>query len=85
MGHELSCREFVEFLADYLSGELSPVQLAAVNAHLAQCPSCASYMTTYLEVMKLGRAALRCDDAPVPADVPEDLVRAILAAREEGW
>lgn len=82
MERRITCREFVDFLADYLSGELPPGQLAAFNDHLARCPSCASYDRTYLQAMQLGKAVLRCDDEPVPADVPEDLIQTILAARK---
>jgi len=81
MGLKLTCREFVEFLGDYLSGELSPDQVMAFDAHLARCPSCVNYANTYRETTRLAKAALRCDEEPVPADVPEELVRAILAAR----
>jgi anti-sigma factor RsiW len=77
---ELTCREFVEFLGDYLSGELSPERLMVFNHHLSRCPSCVNYTNTYMETTRFGKTALRCDDGPVPADVPEELVRAILAA-----
>lgn len=79
---QLSCREFVEFLADYLSGELPAEQIVAFEAHMAQCPSCVIYAKTYQETMRLGKAALRCNDEPVPAEVPDELIQAILAARK---
>ena len=80
MEPRLSCRDFVEFLADYLSGELPREQLRAFHVHMAQCPSCVSYAKTYLEAVRLGKLALREDD-PVPSAVPQDLIRAILAVR----
>ncbi len=79
MNPRVSCRELVEFLDDYLSGTLPPERREVFNSHLAGCPSCVSYMKTYRETQALARAASR-DDA-LPADVPEDLVRAILASR----
>jgi anti-sigma factor RsiW len=79
MAHVLSCREFVEFLDDYLAGALPPEQRAAFDAHLAQCPSCVAYMNSYRAAVRLGRAALEA--ATLPPDVPEQLVRAILEAR----
>jgi anti-sigma factor RsiW len=81
MGTKLSCREFVAFLGEYLSGGLAPEQLAVFNAHLACCPSCVNYTNTYRQAVRLGRAALGCDDGPVPTDVPDQLVQAVLAAR----
>jgi len=80
---KLSCKQFVEFLEDYLSRRLPQEQVARFNAHLASCPSCAAYTKTYQQAVRLGRAALLCPEADVPKEAPEDLVRAILAAREE--
>jgi anti-sigma factor RsiW len=79
----LTCRELVEFLADYLSGELPAPQRAAFNGHLAECPPCVAYMKSYDTVARLGRLAA-AEDAPVPPDVPEALVQAILSARRDG-
>lgn len=78
---DVTCRQFVEFLADYLAGELPPVQRDEFNAHLAACPSCVSYMKTYQETIRAGRAALAATDEPLPEGIPEELVQAILAAR----
>lgn len=79
----MTCQEFVGFLMAHLDGELSPAQLEAFHGHLGDCPPCITYLETYKESVALGRRVL-CDDseAPVPEDVPEGLVSAILAARE---
>jgi anti-sigma factor RsiW len=77
----VTCRDFVAFLADYLAGELAAEQRAAFDFHLSHCPSCVAYMKTYQDTRELARAALEGPDDPVPPDVPEDLVLAILAAR----
>lgn len=84
MIRNVTCKEFVEFLADYLAKELSPAQQDEFDAHLSVCPSCVSYMKTYEESIRLGKAALRASDEPLPPDVPEELVRAILAGRSKG-
>lgn len=78
----LTCRDFVEFLDDYLSGALAPDRLVPFNAHLSQCPSCVSYLKTYRATIDLGRAALSRSEEPVPKEVPEELVRAILETRK---
>jgi anti-sigma factor RsiW len=80
----VTCRTFVEFLMDYLSGELDLTQRDAFDRHLADCVACVAYMRTYGETIVLGKAAFRDPEAPVPADVPEDLVKAVLAARRSG-
>lgn len=78
----LSCREFVEFLMDYLDGELGEGERRVFEAHVGDCPPCGTYLETYRETVRLGRTV--CSDAadPVPEDVPEELVHAILAARD---
>lgn len=83
MSHLVTCREFVDFLDDYLSGSLSEEERAAFNGHLAVCPSCVAYMKTYQASVQLGKAVLTRSEEPVPEEVPEELVRAILAARKQ--
>ena len=39
------------------------------------------YLKSYEETMRLGKAVFADPDAPVPANVPEELVQAILASR----
>jgi anti-sigma factor RsiW len=77
----LRCREVVDFLADYLARALPPARQALFEAHLARCARCPEYLRTYADTIKLGKAAFDDLDAPVPDAVPEELVRAILAAR----
>ena len=76
----LSCRELIDFLAAYLDGELAPEARADFDRHLSLCPSCVDYLASYRETVRLGKRA--CEpDAELPADVPPELVDAILAAR----
>jgi anti-sigma factor RsiW len=78
----VTCRELVEFLDDYLAGVLPEAKRDEFNFHLSSCPPCVSYMQSYVEAARLGKAALAATDEPA-ADVPEDLVQAILAARKK--
>jgi anti-sigma factor RsiW len=82
MSELITCRELVDFLADYLASELDDEERASVNAHLAACPSCVLYLKSYQEAVRLSRAAFAPDEA-APADVPEDLIRAVLDARKK--
>lgn len=77
----MTCREFADFMADYLSGELPAPTRSAFDHHLSLCVNCRRYLTGYEESVKLGKAAFTDDSAPLPDDVPEELVRSILAAR----
>ena len=76
----MTCRDFADFLMDYLLGELSPESRAEFAYHLSLCINCRKYLTSYEETVKLGKRAFDDDTAPLPTDVPEELVKAILAA-----
>jgi anti-sigma factor RsiW len=77
----VTCRDFVEFLMDYLSGNLPDVQRDEFDRHMADCVACVAYLKTYQETIALGKAAFAKPDDDLPDDVPEDLTKAILAAR----
>ena len=78
----MTCREFAEFIAQYLASELPSAQQEAFDRHLSLCTNCARYLEQYRRTMELSRLAFDKDEAPLPADVPEDLVQAILRARK---
>jgi predicted anti-sigma-YlaC factor YlaD len=78
MTHALTCRELTEFVADYLAGQLASERRALFEEHLGECPECHAYLRSYAVTMRLAKNAY--DDEPAPAEVPERLVRAILAA-----
>lgn len=80
--HDLSCRELIDFIADYLDGALSPGPRRAFEEHLAICPDCVSYLDGYRETIRLGAAAF--SEPSELEEVPEDLVHAVLSARRSG-
>ena len=77
----MTCRELADFIADYLSGDLAPAARAGFVRHLELCVNCRRYLAGYEETIRLGRQAFADEDAAVPHEVPEELVRAILDAR----
>ena len=78
----MTCREFIDFLWQYVSEELSPPQRKAFDDHLAACPECVAYLHNYQTTIQLSAAAFPASDDPLPSAVPESLVQAILAARK---
>jgi anti-sigma factor RsiW len=78
----MTCREFTEFLDAYLRGDLSPAERDEFERHLGVCSACVNYMKSYRDTIQLGKLAFTDVDASLPEDVPDDLVRAILAARQ---
>jgi anti-sigma factor RsiW len=77
----VTCREFADFMADYLSGALPVEVRQRFDHHLSICPNCQRYLSSYAESVKLGKRAFDDEAASLPGDVPEDLVQAILASR----
>ena len=78
----ITCKEFEDFVLRYLEGELSGKQRTVFEWHLNMCRECREYLAAYRWTLEIADAVLAPSDAPVPADVPEDLIKAILEARE---
>jgi len=78
----VTCQEIADFLMDYFSRELPQTQRAIFEEHLGICPECVAYVHSYETTIKASKSA--CDRVHVrdANEVPEDLVRAILAARK---
>lgn len=75
------CQEVVEFLMAYVNDELSVEDRAAMDAHLAVCPECVTFLKTYEQTIHCELAAFDLPDRLVEESIPESLVQAILAAR----
>jgi anti-sigma factor RsiW len=76
----VTCREFADFIADYLTGGLPPAVAASFERHLSLCPNCEIYLAQYRATVDAGREAFD-DEETLPAQVPEELIQAILAIR----
>ena len=72
----MTCRDVADYLMHYLDGELPEAERSVFDEHLGECPDCVAYLATYREAVRQGKEACAGVEA-----VPEDLVRAILAAR----
>jgi anti-sigma factor RsiW len=77
----MTCGELSGFLDDHLDGSLPPPARKTFDAHLGECPECAAYLRSYATTIRLAKATADPPNAPIRDDVPEALVRAILAAR----
>jgi anti-sigma factor RsiW len=76
----ITCRELVELLIDYVSGELPPEKYAHLEQHLNRCPPCVTYIETYKLTIRLSRK-LPCK--PPPPELMQRL-RAALQGEEGG-
>jgi predicted anti-sigma-YlaC factor YlaD len=75
---ELSCREVVEILGDYLEGAMAPQDRVRLEEHLAACEGC----TTYLEQLRTTiRLSGRLPEEAVPPETMAPLLEAFRAWR----
>jgi anti-sigma factor RsiW len=77
----MTCRELADFIMDYVNGELPGEVKSAFEKHLAVCPNCVNYLATYRTTVDLSRRAFEADDGDPTLQMPEELIRAILDAR----
>jgi anti-sigma factor RsiW len=62
---EMSCKELVELVTDYLEGALPQGERARFEEHLQQCPGCDTYLDQMRHVIRtLGRLS---EDSVSPA------------------
>jgi anti-sigma factor RsiW len=77
---EITCREVNEFLDQYVGGELPPERRAVFERHLAICSDCLNYLESYKLALRAAQASFSARALQLPASMPEELVRAILAS-----
>ena len=71
-----SCQEVVAALAEFIAGELPPLERRSVALHLDGCSSCTCYASSYRQTVSLLRAT-RSDERR--GEIPPALLQAILA------
>ena len=73
--HDITCQQAVSLMTDYLDGALGPDDRALMEAHLAECESCAEHLRQIrITVAVTGR--IREEDlAPAVRDDLMDLYR----------
>ncbi len=75
----IPCQELEGFMVDYLDGALPEQQRRTFDWHLRLCRDCRRYLDAYRRAIALGQAACDAPDEPLP----DELVKAILAARDK--
>jgi anti-sigma factor RsiW len=75
----VTCREFADFVIDYFEGRLDADARARFDRHLTLCPDCVHYLRQYRDTIQAGEMAF---DDEVAVSVPDDLLQAILAAKD---
>lgn len=77
----ITCEAFEDFILAYLESELSGRQKFIFEMHLKLCRECRDYLKAYKTTLELAKNSSTGDGA-LPQKVPEDLVAAVLAARD---
>lgn len=77
----ITCQEFEDFILAYLEGELPDRQRFVFELHLKVCRECRDYLAAYRRTMDVSKRAFEHPEDAVPDEVPDDLVKAVLAAR----
>jgi len=80
----ISCREFNDFVYDYVEGDLTDKQLKLFERHMRVCPMCRQYLKTYIASYKASTSILPYEDIELPASVPNELIKAIKAVKKDG-
>ncbi len=75
----MNCTELAQRLLDYVAGELSPEEDAAVQGHLDECPPCVLLLQSYRLTIQITR---RLPPAPMSPETAERLQAALRAAAE---
>ena len=78
----ITCRQFEDFLLAYLEGELPDRQRFVFELHLKVCRECRDYLAAYRRTIEVSQRAVEDPDGLLPEAVPEDLVKAVLTARD---
>ncbi len=75
---QITCRDLVEMVTDYLEGQIAAVQRHAIEAHLGDCPGC----DEYVEQMRLTIGALRglASDERLEQGTRDEIIRAFARA-----
>lgn len=76
----INCREAEEFIDAHLDGTLSFGERVKFRVHLAICRECRAYVADYRATRNAVKSASNLS-APATEEMPEELVRAILASR----
>ncbi len=75
---QISCEEFGDFMADYLDGTMDTTVRRRFEFHLEACPMCRTHLEEYRAAVELAKAST----SNAAAQAPQELINAILAARD---
>jgi anti-sigma factor RsiW len=73
--HDLSCKQLLASIGDYVEGEISPELCQEIERHIASCEHCRVVVDTLNKTITLYHASAH--DAEVPDDVRGRLLQVL--------
>jgi anti-sigma factor RsiW len=61
----ITCREFVELVTEYIEGQIADVERHAIDVHLGDCPGCDEYVRQ-MRLTIAGLSGLADDEVMFP-------------------
>ena len=77
----LTCEELDQFIVDYLDRKLSRWQRSKFRFHLLFCGKCRAFLHGYAKTVEIEKRTAISTNRSSIEEPPEELIRAILAAR----
>ena len=74
----LTCKEFDEFIVDYLDHELPWAIQVSMRLHQFFCRKCRAYLADYRRTIELGQSVFDDPESETPDSVPQELVKAVI-------
>jgi hypothetical protein len=83
----MTCREFIESLADHLAGTLTARLRAACFWHERSCAHCLPYANSYRDTIRSSKTAFASSIDSSSTDLSETLLAAVLniVVNQPGW
>ena len=79
----ITCRQFEDFIIDYLEGDLAARKRFEFELHLKTCNECRNYLAAYNRVVEVTAKTNNLADSEVSLpELPEDLIKAIIKVRK---
>ena len=78
---EMSCRELVELVTEYLEGAMSPSETARLEEHLQACRGCRSYLD---QMQRTIQVVGHVPEESVTPSAQEDLLKVFQAWKANG-
>lgn len=67
--NEFTCEDVVEFMIDFVDGDVTLIIKARIEEHLYICPHCGSRVALYKATLTITRALPKCAPIKLPDEV----------------